>query len=391
MTKLHYLNIIFLLLFSYQFSFGCTIFTSSSSDAVFAGNNEDMCSTNTMIHIIPPSENKYGRILWGFAYDENYQGGMNEYGLFFDGAGLPHIKMPTRSLPEYDGAFVMEGVLENCKTVEEAIAYLKNYNLSFLAYCHILIADSTGDAAIMEWGNGKVNFVRKGDKSYLIATNVNQSVLNNYSSNYSRFAIASKILKEQPPSLQTFEQVLSHTRQEGKYCTVYSNICDLKSVKMYLYNFHDFSINKEFDLKEEFKKGEQKRMIRSYFSPSFTENNFRMRYDCFSSHAETPNKKVTFKILCEKIVPSDTIILRGSAAELGRWNKEGVQLDKVSDNLYTIDVEMKENALFDFELVLNDRNYFPFKKDGNRLREIDVEIKSDTTIVVNVFDWKKLE
>ena len=77
--------------------------------------------------------------------------------------------------------------------------------------------------------------------------------------------------------------------------------------------------------------------------------------------------------------------MRGSAAELGRWNKEGVQLNKVSDNLYTIDVEMKENALFDFELVLNDRNYFPFKKDGNRLREIDVEIKSDTTINVDIF------
>ena len=119
--------ILFFLLFSYQSSFCCTILTSSSSDAVFAGNNEDMCSTNTTIHIIPPNDNKYGRILWGFAYDENYQGGMNEYGLFFDGAGLPHVDMPKQSLPEYDGAFIMEGVLENCKTVEEAIVYFNKY------------------------------------------------------------------------------------------------------------------------------------------------------------------------------------------------------------------------------------------------------------------------
>lgn len=131
MTKLHHIKIIIFLLFSCQFSFCCTILTSSSSDAVFAGNNEDMCSTNTMIHIIPPNDGKYGRILWGFVNDENYQGGMNEYGLFFDGAGLPHIEIPTQSLPEYDGAFAMEGVLENCKTVEEAIAYVKNYKLSF--------------------------------------------------------------------------------------------------------------------------------------------------------------------------------------------------------------------------------------------------------------------
>lgn len=391
MIKLCYLKIIIFLLIGCQSSFCCTILTSSSSDAVFAGNNEDMCSTNTMIHIIPPSDNKYGRILWGFAYDENYQGGMNEHGLFFDGAGLPHVDMPKQSLPEYDGAFVMEGVLENCKTVEEAIAYVKNYDLSFLAYCHILIADGTGDATIMEWGNGKVNFVRKGDKSYLIATNFNQSEPNVFSHNCSRFEIASKILKEQSPSLQTFEQVMSHTRQEGNYCTVYSNICDLKSVKMYLYNFHDFSINKEFNLKEEFKKGEQKRMIRSFFPPSFAEKNFRMRHDCISSQDEIPYRNVTFKVSCDKIVPSDTVFLRGSAVELGRWNKEGVQLDKVSDSLYTKDIKMKENALFDFNLVLNDRDYFPMQSNGQRIKELDVEIKSDTTICVDIYEWKKLE
>ena len=80
----------------------------------------------------------------------------------------------------------------------------------------------------MEWGNGKVNFVRKGDKPYLIATNFNQSEPNISSPNCSRFEIASKILEDNGPSLQTFEQVLSHTRLEGNYCTVYSNICDLK-------------------------------------------------------------------------------------------------------------------------------------------------------------------
>ena len=34
-----------------EFLFGCTIFTSSSVDAVFAGNNEDMCTTNTLHHL----------------------------------------------------------------------------------------------------------------------------------------------------------------------------------------------------------------------------------------------------------------------------------------------------------------------------------------------------
>jgi hypothetical protein len=314
---------------------------------------------------------------------------MNEYGLFFDGAGLPYINIPKQPLPEYNGAYVMEGVLENCKTVEEAILFVGKYDLSFLGYCHILIADSTGDAVIMEWGDRKVNFVRKGNKSYLIATNFNQSEPGIFSPNCTRFEIASRILEEDPPSLQTFEKALSHTHQEGNYCTVYSNICDLKSVKMYLYNFHDFSINKEFDLKEEFKKGEQKRLVRSFFPQGFAERNFRMRYDCISSCDEIPYKNVLFEILCEKPVPFDTIFLRGSAVELGRWNKEGVQLDKRSDKTYSKNIKMKENALFEFKLVLNDQKYYPIIKDGYGLQEI--EIKSDTTIKVEVFEWKMPE
>ena len=38
---------------------------------------------------------------------------------------------------------------------------------------HNLIADETGDAAIIEWGNGRLNIIRKGEKNYLIATNFN--------------------------------------------------------------------------------------------------------------------------------------------------------------------------------------------------------------------------
>jgi hypothetical protein len=81
--------------------------------------------------------------------------------------------------------------------------------------------------------------------------------------------------------------------------------------------------------------------------------------------------------------------LRGSAVELGRWNKEGVQLDKRSDKTYSKNIKMKENALFEFKLVLNDQKYYPIINDGYGLQEI--EIKSDTTIKVEVFEWKMPE
>jgi hypothetical protein len=254
-----------------------------------------------------------------------------------------------------------------------------------------LIADSTGDAVIIEWGNGQLNFIRKGDKNHLVATNFNQIESHDIGNECSRYNIASKILSQEQPSLRTFEKALSHTHQEGNYCTVYSNICDLKSVKMYLYSFHDFSINKEFDLKEEFKKGERKQLVRSFFPPSFAEGNFRMRYDCISSCDEIPYKNVVFKIVTKEPVPLDTIYVRGSAVELGRWNKEGIQLEKVSNELYSKTIQIKEGTLFDFELVLNNRKFYPINKDGYRIKEITVEVQTDTTINLAVFDWEILE
>ena len=52
---------------------------------------------------------------------------------------------------------------------------------------------------------------------------------------------------------------------------------------------------------------------------------------------------------------------------------------------------IKTFNLFDFKFVLSDRNIYPIKKDGHRLKEIDIEIKSDTTIAIDVFEWKKLK
>lgn len=158
---------------TFNFSFACTIFTSSSGDAVFVGNNEDICTANSVIHIFPPGKDSFGRILWGFKAAGNYQGGMNEYGLFFDGAGTPPVKMTQPDLPAFKGDFVFGEALKKCKTVEEAINLVKKYRMPYLQFSHLLLADATGDAAIVEWGNDKLNFIRKDGRNYLIATNFN--------------------------------------------------------------------------------------------------------------------------------------------------------------------------------------------------------------------------
>lgn len=383
------LLVAFILLSTADLIFGCTIFTASSGDSIFAGNNEDMCTTNTLIHIIPGNGNSYGRILWGFIGDENYQGGMNEFGLFFDGAGIQEVLMSECNLPEFEGTYIMETILEKCKTVKEAIDFFGRYSHPYLKYAHILVADAYGDAAIFEWGNGKLNIIMKGDKTYLIATNFNISESEDAENMCMRYKIAESIISKEAPSLHTFEKTLSLTHQEGNFCTVYSNICDLKNKKVYLYNFHNFSINREFDLEEEFSKGEKKLRIRDLFPPNFAERNFRMRYDCISDFDGVKNVNVKFQIQSNRPIPKCNLSLRGSAVELGRWNKDGVQLKRMSEHYYEKDLELKEGSLLEFQLSVENDCYFPIDHEARRIREMIYEIKSDTTLTIFVTDWIK--
>ena len=260
--------------------------------------------------------------------------------------------------------------------------------MPYLKYCHILLADASGDAALIEWGNNQLNFIRKGDENYLIATNFNTTEASTIDGQCYRYDIAKEILSTEEPSVESYEKALSLAHQEGNYCTVYSTICDLKEAKVYLYNFHDFATNHSLDLKAEFEKGEQIRMLRSYFIPGFAENSFRMRNDCISGIDVIPYKNVTFNLISESQTPFDSLIIRGSSVELGRWNKTGISLAKKQSNKFSKEIQLKEGALMDYEFSSINRDYYPIDKNGIRIRERTIEIKSDTVINLYVSNWK---
>jgi len=339
--------------------FGCTIFTSSSENDVFAGNNEDMCTTNTLIHLIPSSEENYGRILWGFIGDENYQGGMNQYGLFFDGAGTPPVEMTGWDMPKFENRYIFEAVLEKCKTVQEAINFISQYSLPYLKFCHVLVADASGDAVIFEWGNNKLNFIRKGDKNFLIATNFNITESDNPEKECQRYSTVQSMLNQAEPTIELYRNILSLTHVEGKFPTVYSNVCDLKNQKVYLYNFHNYSFCKEIDLNEELLKGEKQFMMRSLFPESTSELMFRMMNDCIDDFENVPTSLITFKINLKKPFEEEKLFINGSAKELGDWDEPGIELERINNNTFEKTIPFKEGKMFDFSIsALNDKYYF---------------------------------
>ena len=100
----------------------CTVFFDFDGKLALAGSNEDWADANTQVWFVPPTKDTYGIVYFGFGKGEYPkggvsnrklkipkegitkinpedlyglpQGGMNEKGLFFDGAATDVIKAP---------------------------------------------------------------------------------------------------------------------------------------------------------------------------------------------------------------------------------------------------------------------------------------------------------
>ena len=264
MKRLAYFLITILILASANPTEGCTIVMVAKGKIVLAGNNEDWRNPKTKIWFVPASNGEYGRVCVGF--DNMFvQGGMNDQGLFLDANALsPTGWEPIEGKPTFQGS--LDTILAKCATVEETIAFLDKYNFPGLARARFPVADRTGASVVIEYGQGKVQYVRKTGV-YQIATNF--VITNVKGENYpcTRYKIADRMLKNaEDVSLDLVRAVLSATHQEGQYPTVYSNICDLRNGILYLYNFHNFEEVVVFDLEEELKKGRKTYDIPSLFS-----------------------------------------------------------------------------------------------------------------------------
>jgi choloylglycine hydrolase len=240
---------------------------AAKNGIVLVGNNEDWKNRNTKMWFIPASGGNHGRVCFGFEHEFGFaQGGMNDQGLFIDANALaPTGWIPEEGKPTFRGA-IMDTILTDFATVDEAIAFFKKYNVPSLARARFPIADRTGASVIVEWANGSVQFVRKtGD--YQISTNF--VVSNVKDGNYPcwRYNTADKMFgATNDISVEFIRSVLDATHQEGRYATVYSNIYDLIDGIVYLYNLYDFENVIRIDLARELKKGRKSVDIPSLFS-----------------------------------------------------------------------------------------------------------------------------
>lgn len=239
---------------------GCTIFMATRGDRVLVGNNEDWTNPETRMWVVPAGKSRFGVLFFGF--DDGFpQGGMNERGLFFDGAALPLKEEAAEAGKPKANASVLHDMMRRCATVQEALVFLARYDLAPLARAQLLLADRTGDSAIVER-----NHVIRRRGEYQIATNFRHSRFGADQISCERYRTADRMLGEgNEISVELFRTILDATHQEGPSSTLYSNIYDLKSGEIYLYREHDFARVVKIRLSEVLAKGKHRISLRSLF------------------------------------------------------------------------------------------------------------------------------
>lgn len=99
--------------------------------------------------------------------------GMNEYGLaaaLFT-AGGSESSIDVNKVTLYD-ITVVRAVLDKCKNVDEAVEFLKQYNIAFESPypSHYMFVDADGNSAVIEYVSGKMEVIKR-QKNYQICTN----------------------------------------------------------------------------------------------------------------------------------------------------------------------------------------------------------------------------
>ena len=302
-------QVLLFILFLHYPIYACTIFTKMAGNLVLVGNNEDWYKTNSQVMFYPASEGIYGRMFFGF--DEMGLGGMNECGLCFDKCAL----LPERVIefpedkPFYEGNF-WDFVLQSCATVDEAVNLIKQYNIESLNRNHVMLVDSSGNSAVIEWGPDSLAIIYKtGD--YQVVTNFMLSDPN-IKEPYPcwRYRKANRMLQECNVSIEHFTAILDSVHQEGNFPTQYSNIYDLKNKVVHVYHLYNYNEVVTFDLIEELKKGFHVYELPTLYTnveSLYDESPSPKQFQLFQNYPNPFNPSTTIKY---NLIESSNVILK---------------------------------------------------------------------------------
>lgn len=248
----------------------CTIFFGADSQRVLAAANKSHDNLATQFAVYADEEGKFDRIYLGRRVPQGFQnaGGMNEHGLWYDGADLPERSdiANHHNKPSIQGE-LCEFTLEKCKTLAEVRTMYETY-YSPHWQGHSMWGDATGKSMIIEYGNDDVVFL-EDEQSFQVMTNFYlQDTENQKWKHCYRYSAATQMLldADEEYTLPLFRSILDATHQVGIPPTLLSAIYNLKTRSITLYNFYNYDEAVVLDVDTLLQRGSEKYDIPEYFS-----------------------------------------------------------------------------------------------------------------------------
>ncbi len=248
---------------------GCTTFYAYDGQNALAGNNEDFINPLTYVWFIPASPGRYGRVYFG--YDDFLpEGGVNDQGLFFDEEGLPYKAMPVNSekphVPSGEQA-LMDEILSRSATVQEAIDLSSRWRRLAGEYSQTVYGDRHGDSVIIDGDT----ILRKQGR-FQLATNFRlvEHPSAPWPAGEERYGVVSDMLAQADHySVDLLRRALDAAANRGEDSpTLYSQVYELNTGVIHLYQFHDFEHEVVLNLADELAKGPHILKISSLFPPN---------------------------------------------------------------------------------------------------------------------------
>lgn len=261
----------------------CSVLTCALGEDVLFANNQDGIRGTPYIAFGNTVDWNIGG-LWIFDKPICYSGymtsagkptsteaSMNQDGLCIAVNGLPPIPMNIN--PEKENYTVGSGAggpIHDCSSVDDVIAFYNQYNYMSGGSNPVWgvqrqYADATGDAVVVGGDeNGDVVFTHKNDSAFIVSTNHNLAVPDNYYQghyleSHERFDTATQMLENivntNNLTVEAVRDILDAIHSESSYdplmVTSHSFIFNPKTLDIYAYYRYDYSKVFTFNLMDE--------------------------------------------------------------------------------------------------------------------------------------------
>jgi len=233
---------------------------------LLAANNDYSWSSNMQLHVTPASDGLFGRICLSM---ETVPGWtpvgmkcMNDQGLALSHAVVPKSITPyDPDKPQFRHNF-LEKIVAESATVKQAISMIRAYSLpaEHNAHIHVILADSSGDSAVIEWVDGEVKVLRRSGPTQIM-TNSLLSKPDAKEGPNSRLSRGSRMLAElKEPSVAAAVSVLKEISIRARYKeqdvgTIDSAVFDITGRKVHIFYKRDYDHGLVLDLDGALAKG----------------------------------------------------------------------------------------------------------------------------------------